>query len=983
MKKNNLIYKRFENSASCILTFVVLLFAFATHQVVAQSSNSDIKMAFVKDTDIIKTSEVHFNTLKIWNNSAKPVSGEIIFSGPEKWNIISFSSYKTTINPGDTAWVPVRVSPALDAVGGISYLLNAAFRTTTKFYAVNSYLTIPLISSWDISTLSSSVYLTESMPVASFQVRLYNRGNVNEVIKLDCNLGRSLTFRDIQSDGSNVEFINLPAFKDTTITHSVTFQDKLTLTEKIRYEQNWKESSVKIIASNEKKTIGSEIQIRKLSSSFTNQRAQTNTPLNFDFNIYNLMSNQMPRSNLNVYGSVLLPGTSEIQYSGGFQNLYFGNNQNFDFNRQLMYNVRYVDKKNNIQLGYNTYSGTLHSVNGRGIVGTYLITNSHRLNYALIQNPFTRNVGGNLGYSTTYNKLSLKTEVTYETNRGNGYSAASLLLGGGFTFFKSHRLNFAVLGSNAKYNVLGRDTSTLGVSYKMNYSVNVKNFDLRFSGTSSMNNHIANSGMQQFYLDSRYRLTDKIRFALYGNRMYYSTTRYPYNFNHLPSYNSSDYLRLTTIFSSPKIIYQVGPNYIGSMRQSVNTLTGYVTQYNTFQPGIWGSATFHLPGYSSISPNVTISNISMKYNSSDPAVTDFTINNGLAYSIGVNYYDQNFRMNAYYSSGSTGDMLRSFEIYEQPTVSRSLQVRPAYENYFFNRKVKLSAFVNYAYYLPSERQNVTYNVKYDHFLKKAWNLYISGFVFSNSRKDEDGNRLSTMDLNFIVGFSKSFNLQQPRIKYYDLKTVFFNDLNGDRLKSDNEPPVSNILVNVNKDKSKSQSRSSIPELDMISDVNGEILIENLPRDNYQMAYQPLVNLQSYYFLNGSQQDYFNDKERVMYVPLVESYKVKGKIILIRDPNSTEGKINLDGIRITATGENGETYSVLTDKFGAFILNVPNADKYNLKVNNVFGEHFSIEANELQVQFTKNKTINVDFTFIEKRREINFDNGNQIFKFKSE
>lgn len=971
-----------KSSAFGVLS-IVFMFVFASYHVAAQTLNNDIKLAFVKDTDVIKKNEVHFNALKVWNNSAKPVSGEIVFSGPENWNVISFTSYKTTINPGDTAWIPVRVSPSLDAIGGISYLLNATFRTKNKLYGVNSYLTIPLISSWDVSTVSSLVYLTESMPVATFHVKLTNRGNINEVIKLDCNLGKSLVFRDIHSEGSSVEYINLPAFKDTIISHSVTYQDKLSMADKIRFERNWKESSVKIKASNETKTIGNEIQIRKLNSTFTNQRAQTNTPLNFDYNIYNLMSNQMPRSNLNVYGNILLPGSGEIQYNGGFQNLYFGNNQKFDFNRQLLYNVRYTDKKNNIQLGYNTYSGTLHSVNGRGIVGSYLINNNNRLNYALIQNPFTRNVGGNVGYSTTYKKISLKSELTYETNRQNGYSAASLLLGGGFTFLKSHRLNIAVLGSNARYNLLARDTSVFGLSYKMNYSVNVRNFDLRFSGTSSMNNHITNSGMQQYYLDSRYRLTDKIRFALYGNRMYYSTTRYPYNFSNLPNYNSSDYLRLTTIFSSPKIIYQVGPNYVGSMRQSVNTLTGFVTQYNTFQPGIWGSATFHLSGYSSISPNITISNISMRYHSSDPAVADFTLNNGLAYSVGINYYDQNFRMNAYYSSGSTGDMLRNFEIYEQPSVSRSLQLRPAYENYFFNRKVKLSAFMNYAYYLPSERQNVTYNVKYDHYLKKGWNLYISGFLFSNSRKDEDGNRASTMDLNFIAGFSKSFNLQQPRVKYYDLRTVFFNDLNGDRLKSDNEPPVSNILVNITKDRSKSQARSSIPELDMISDVNGEIFIENLPRDNYQMAYQPLVNLQSYYFLNGAKQEYFNDRERIMYVPLVESYKVKGKIILIRDPNSTEGKLNLDGIRITATGENGEAYSVLTDKFGAFILNVPNADKYNLKVNNVFGEHFTIEANELQVQFTKNKTINVDFTFIEKRREINFENGNQIFKFKSE
>jgi hypothetical protein len=74
--------------------------------------------------------------------------------------------------------------------------------------------------------------------------------------------------------------------------------------------------------------------------------------------------------------------------------------------------------------------------------------------------------------------------------------------------------------------------------------------------------------------------------------------------------------------------------------------------------------------------------------------------------------------------------------------------------------------------------------------------------------------------------------------------------------------------------------------------------------------------------------------------------------------------------------------VLTDNFGAFILSVPNADKYSVKVNNVFGEYFRIDNDEIQVQFTQNKTINVDFIFVEKRREIQFDNGNQLYKFNS-
>jgi hypothetical protein len=208
VKKPNPTYRRLKSPAYRVLTCVIL-FVFVSYQVVAQTLINDVKMAFVKDTDIIKKNEVHFNALKVWNNSAKPVSGEVVFSGPENWNVISFSSYKTTINPGDTVWIPVRVSPSFDAIGGISYLLNATFRTKNKLYSVNSYLTIPLVSNWDISTLSSLVYLTESMPVATFHVKLTNKGNVNEVIKLDCNLGKLLTFRDVRAELNNIEYIKI------------------------------------------------------------------------------------------------------------------------------------------------------------------------------------------------------------------------------------------------------------------------------------------------------------------------------------------------------------------------------------------------------------------------------------------------------------------------------------------------------------------------------------------------------------------------------------------------------------------------------------------------------------------------------------------------------------------------------------------------------------------------------------------------------
>ncbi|MDD3078840.1 MAG: hypothetical protein PHH37_07020 [Paludibacter sp.] len=939
-------------------------------------------MNFLKDSSEIKSNEMDFNALKIKNNSKKSLKGNLSFTTPSTWKIITTGVTEINLMPGDSTVIPVRISPAIDAIGGISYLISSALHSRSQYYSAETYVSIPAVSAWDFRIENSGLFITENNPFCQIKVRLSNHGNTNEVIRLKYDLGKLLALRRNESGTESLEFISLGAYKDTVISRTVTFNKSISGSEKRQYADSWKESSVRIQTSTNQKTQSAEILINKLNSNYENQRAESNTPLNFDYNIYNIMSNQSPRSNLNLFGSLLFENNRELQYMAGIQNIYFNTTQNFDFNRQLLYTFKYIDSKNNIQLGYNTSAGSLHSINGRGIVGTYRMNKLNSFRYGIVQNPYTGNMGAVAGYTHQFRQFSINSEITEDLNLQSGYSGTSFMAGGGFSLFKKHHFQISLLGSKAKYNLGNRDTSLVGLSYRLNYNVKVGKLEMRLSGVNTTHNYILNSGIQQYYIDGKYRLKDDVVFSLYGNHFLYSTTRYPYNFTHEASFNSNDYLRISAIFSTPKITYQIGPNYVASMRQTLNSSTDILTQYRTYQPGVWASATFRIDNYKSITPNVTLNNIFINHHTSD-GTSDVTLNDGIGYALGLSYFDQDFKLNAYYTLGSTSDLYRDYLIYEQATVSRSLQVRPAYEKYIFNREAKISAFINYAYYLPAERQTTTFNVKYDHYLKQGWAIYVSGFAFANSRKDTDGNQLSSMDLNFIAGVSKRFDLQQPRQKYYNLKTVFFNDINGDRQKSPNEPPVSNIVVNVAKQKNNSNPSNRVAEMKLISDANGAINITNMPKDNYTLSFEPLVNLQSYYFLNGSVQKYSNDKSRVFYVPLVESYKVKGKIILIRDPNSSEGKISLEGVRITATGLNGETYSVLTDSYGAYILDVPNADKYTVKVINVFGENFNIDADEVHVQFTKNKTVNLDFTFIEKRREINFNGGNQLFKFNQQ
>ncbi|HLP04392.1 MAG TPA: hypothetical protein VK152_03085 [Paludibacter sp.] len=947
----------------------------------AQNSGNLIKTAFIKETDSLKTAGLHFNVFRIHNLSGSPVTGQVSFKGPQDWKIIAFPFGNTTINPGDSLSVPVRIAPVQNAVGGISYILTGTFSSSDRQYSSNAYLTLPASTKWDLIVNTSLVYLTETSPSTTFRIELSNKGNTNEVIRLDMKPGKLLNFNNNQQELTH--YIQLPAYHDTTITQTVTSRENLSYSEKQRYLKNWKESSVTAVASGGSLYKSSTIIVKKMSSSYINDRSQSSTPLNIDYQVYNLMSSQEARSNLKLYGNLLFPKNRSIEYFTGFQNIPFHADPNFDTYRQLLYSLRYADRRNDLLIGYNVNGGNMHTINGRGLSGVFRISKLSKFSYALTQNPYNNTLGEYAALYIATRGLSLNAEITHENMPTGAYKATSVLFGLGLNLFRHHTVQLQAMGSKPSFTMgPGMDTSVVGFSYKLSYNIKYKDFNLRFNATNSDNNYIRNSGMQHYYLDTKYQLGNKVSLSLYGNRQRYATTRYPYNFYYPVNYNSSDYVRLSVSFASGIVNYQFGPTYNGSMRQFYNSLSGYRSQYDTYQPGFWGSATFRLNGYRSITPNFTVNNLRFNYQTKDPALVNYSMNKNFTYSAGISYFDMNWRVNAYYSSGSTSDLYRSIQVDEKPVLSSSIQFRPSYENYYFNRKLKLSLYVNYAYYMPSGRENVSYNLKTDLYLKNGLTLYASGFMYSNVRVDKEAGRIGTKDLNLIVGISKSFNIQQPRQKYYNLNTVFFNDLDGNRMKSPNEPPVSDILVNIQKDMSASTESPTVPETQLLSDVNGRIYYENLPKDRYNLSFQPLVNLQSFYFLDGSNQKYYCDKSRTVYIPLVESYKIKGRIILVRDPNSNEGNIDMGGIRVTAKNSKGENYSALTDNFGTFILNVPNAGKYTVHVNNVFGEQFYIDMNETQVQFTTNKTINLDFTFVEKKRGINFGDGGELFNFKS-
>jgi len=227
---------------------------------------------------------------------------------------------------------------------------------------------------------------------------------------------------------------------------------------------------------------------------------------------------------------------------------------------------------------------------------------------------------------------------------------------------------------------------------------------------------------------------------------------------------------------------------------------------------------------------------------------------------------------------------------------------------------------------------------------------------------------------FEASVRKEFGFQQPTVKYYDLKLVFFKDYNGNRIKNDNEPGIKNVLISIQRTDTPEYSDFTSGEL--LSNQYGEVLFENIPAGIYDLSYNPVGNEAGTFSKADFESTIRFNKNTTLYIPFVEKNKVFGKIILNRSKLSGLGKVDVSNVRITVTDSRGNTFSTLTDKNGEFMIFAPITDEYIVSINNIFYEDFNLRQNSFRVQFNGYKQFEVNFVFDEKVRRINFSPSTQ-------
>jgi hypothetical protein len=969
---------------SCFFFLTFFLFCSLSGHSSERVSDDQISVSFVRQRIELPEATTFFNVVKIENRGTNAFRGFFRVISPDGWNIIGGTSREITVSPGSELAIPLRFSMSGNIRGDVTYVVSAEVQSEQFYGFATSYVSIEPVSDWDMRVNTSELFISESRPIGDFLVRLVNRGNVDELIRMDMDIG-GLVSLGSDLDNTGLLFVDLPAYADTTVRFFVSLRKDIPWSEQQVMKRNWRESTVYLQATAAEKTLYAGIRVTELSSSYYNETPYHNSPLNADLSFFNLLSYQKPKMSGKVHGRLQFPNERGMNYYFGFNNIYFNkeSNRSFDLLRNFRYRVNYADRNTTARFSDRISTGQLHSLSGTGISATQKIGSSS-LSMGASYNPFGDNYGIHAGLTSLLGRISANAGATIESTRDSQFNHYSLHLGSTAGFRGGHSIRVQTVGSMSRFSQHAystADTSALGFAYRIGYQLRRSRYSLRLDNLNTRYSYLRNSGINRIDGNFYYLFNDKLRLHSYYNRNSYITSRYPYNFYFPGNKNLNENARIFLAYSRGNIIYQAGPQYISTIRNNFNPVTGVLNRYEYFQPGFVASATFRLGPFRSLTPNISFNAMDFSYSSSSAGDDGAGSSRGWQYTAGLNYYSRELKVSAIYSSGESSEIYRSAVVTGDPVISQAFHIRPYYERYINRERIRLNGYLNYSYYMPSQRENVILNLASDFFFGKGRSIFTSFNIYRTTRMDPQAGSITNRSINVMVGLRIAFDVQQFNYKHHDLRLVGFNDRDGNGLKNADERPVGDILVNISRDPLKNEGiKTGFSEINLLTDPMGEVFYGKIPEGVYDLSLTPLSSLDERYFLHGEKQILEIKRDTLYHLPLIESNSIRGKIIMDRDPNSNEGRISLEGVRISATSEKGDTYTTLTSANGSFILNVPRGTRYKVSIYNVFGEQFMLERGEFEVEFGENRIIELEFVFREIRRGIQFREGEELFRF---
>jgi hypothetical protein len=955
-----------------ILVFLLLLVFESYTQTFNDNVSPIITARFRKEQLKIKPYQTMFNVLVISNKNNKDEKVTISYEVPLGWNLIGKNDWEINIPAKDSVLLPIRASSSKNVKGEIGYSIIASVEDNDGRTLDNAYcfLKVPRISELRFESLSRISYFDQKTGKSELKFKLKNGGNIDEIVYLNFNSSNNLELKN-EVDNKYSEDILVPAKSDTIIQYEVQLHQDNNGIARYLYRVDLKGRS-------ESESFNSTFWFKHLKNYYRYSIPVSEKPLVVTVTGMNLFSEQDPRFEGSVMGSILFKNNRSFKYYFRQQKQY--KRQNIFKNSRLLF--EYSSRKLNVKAGDNV-GFPIRFGSGRGGEITWKFANHYKIRGALNKSPF-RDIS-NYGGELTYYKNGFEVSGSFGYGMNDFYNIDSKVgyVRSHIPIAKRHSVNLSAGLSSADHSFTDSSFNKKGYGYHINYYGEFGN---------NMRLYYKDSYGSQFYfgrLFGRHRRTGKFSFPLKND--YFANLSY-YGYQYKPSIYIGDSIitertssfdilqfRLRKIISSDLILFG---SPIMEVRKSNN-----LYNYNIGEPFRTHSGYLRLGVRSGrdlgsyFSPSVKMGFTWITDHRDSLENERLAEKNKKFFNarLNLNYHNPKwgFYLSYFYGPYSIG---QQYSYFNSGFFSQTLRIMPYYEAYIYEDIIKFQTKISYLNSLANRTQRFNLLNKLTAELNYGITLDLLNTITYQVSTDVDSEeKYKYTNTYFEIRARKEFGWSQPRISYHDLKLNLFKDLNGNLRKDPNEPGVNNILVTI-----KRLDPSQIDTMDvdyeysgpldnnkLLSGQRGNVTYENITEGVYKISFANMGTTRSKFSADEPEVLVHVNKNRTLNIPYLEKNKIFGKIILNRSKLSNLGNVPVGNIKIKAKDSKGRVTSTLTNKNGEFTIFAPSVDKYVVSVNNIFQEHFNLRKNNYVVQLNGYKQFEVNFIFDEKRRKINF------------
>jgi outer membrane protein OmpA-like peptidoglycan-associated protein len=935
---------------------------------------SDIELEFLRKKIEIEPDEPFFNVLKIVNPTDRRLQFNTNISLPRGWSLMVEQRKLITLNPNDSILIPVRASADRKAKGDIGYALVASLSDNkgTSFKNEYSFINIPKKNNISFRPEQRQYYINNVTKKTSIKLNLLNKGNVDELVFIDIAFDKPLIFPNKSINSYRTEVL-LPVNNDTAINIEVLLGNA-----EIENSGLLNNYQVKVKAYTKDTIFTSSIWLKKADSDFENIIPDRHRLLILDFSMLNLFSEY------------------EVGYTGIIKGSFLTRKAGSFYYRLQTMGAKFEEdpiKYSRIELKYDYKNFSAHI----GDVGLNIEQSAFGRG-ALLKYRYKENEISAIGIKNIFNQneqfggvASIKPFKQSKVDVGGVYSDFKLsqeknvtgLFGFGTSLIKNIRLYArAGLSQTTFNNAPNEERIGLGGQAQLY----IKYPRVRISNFLKYGDRNYNS----FYA-GRLKITSKGYFKL-NNRLDVALS---FNLNNIEPPIYENYKLLPGLYSNNSQT-DTRINYIATPTISIFAgQVSYTKKSNNFY-NFDQEREFFVPTAQLIA--------GAKFRSKQSPL-NFTIKSAYGYSIVTGdpdaYYKPPVNETDIYPSFEISAMLQGknwsiytayldgpytikqhFEYVYSHFETKQMRLMPQFDIFLYKDIIKFSNRSSFTFNIESKTNRYSFGSTLSAYPGYGFTIdFINTYGYQSSLDITTDEKYTYNNAYFELRVQKKFGFNQPRVKYYDLNVVFFKDLNGDNIKGENEPGIENVLTKIDIDhtivdsmEQYSTSEGGFYAVELLSGSNGHVKYDNIPSGFYLIKYVSLGKMQGNFSSDRSSRNVLIDGDKTIYIPYRENNKIFGSVFLNRSKLSNLGNISAANIKVTATDSKGNIYSTLTDKNGEFVLYVPNVDKYKVRMNNIFFEHFNLEQNDYTVELNGYRQFEINFILNEKRRRINFSNN---------